>query len=69
MQNPEDYGRTAFDDTPRLTDRARDRVQDVRAKLADADKTVRSFVHEHPFVSLLGALAVGYGVGRILRRL
>lgn len=69
MQNPEEYGRVGLDDAPRFADRARDRVQDVRARLAEADRTVRNFVQEHPFVALLGALALGYGAGRLLRKL
>ena len=48
---------------------ARDRLHDARRQLVQVDRKVRDFVVEHPFASLIGALAVGYAVGRVLRRL
>jgi hypothetical protein len=52
-----------------MVERARGKVDDARAALADADRKVRGFVLEHPLASLVGALAVGYAVGRLLRKL
>jgi hypothetical protein len=54
---------------PGAVERARMKIEDARAAMSDADRKVRGFVLEHPFVSLVGALAVGYAVGRLLRKL
>lgn len=40
----------------------------VRTRVEELDREVRSFVRAHPVVSLAGALALGYAVGRIATR-
>lgn len=42
---------------------------EARRRVADADRQVRQFVVEHPFVAVFGAVAVGYFVGRLVSRL
>ena len=67
-----DYGRIETDlepTGPSVVERAREKIDGARAAMTDADQKVRSFVLEHPFASLVGALAVGYVVGRMLRKL
>lgn len=40
----------------------------VRTRVEALDGEPRAFVRAHPVVSLVGALAVGYAVGRIATR-
>jgi hypothetical protein len=68
-----DYGRveTEFEPMsgPSVVEQARVKIDDARAALSDADRKVRGFVQEHPVATLVGALALGYVVGRVLRKL
>ena len=41
---------------------------EMSAKLARVDTEVRAFVKERPVLALLGAIAAGYLIGRVLRR-
>lgn len=54
---------------PSVVEQARGKIEDARAALSDADRKVRGFVQEHPVATLVGALALGYVVGRLLRKL
>jgi len=40
---------------------------EINAQLEHLDQEVRAFVKERPILALLGAVAAGYVVGRILR--
>ena len=41
---------------------------EMRGELERMDTEVRTFVKERPILALLGAVAAGYVLGRILRR-
>lgn len=41
---------------------------EINATLARVDTEVRAFVKERPVLALLGAIAAGYLIGRVLRR-
>ena len=41
----------------------------MRAQFERLDGELRDFVKERPILALLGAVAAGYVVGRVLRRL
>lgn len=45
-----------------------DRLEDLRERATELDREVRRVVREHPFLTLAGAVATGYLVGRLLRR-
>ncbi len=47
---------------------AEDVGDDMTVQLARVDSELRRLVKERPVMALLGAVAVGYVVGRILRR-
>lgn len=47
---------------------AEDLGNDVTAQLERVDTELRAFVKERPVMALLGAVAAGYMIGRILRR-
>ena len=42
--------------------------QEKSGRLKETDERVRSFVAERPLTALLGAVAVGFFVGRLLAR-
>ena len=44
------------------------RLSELRETLAHADLTVRTFVRDHPVMSVAGAVATGYLAGRLFRR-
>lgn len=44
-------------------------IEALRAEVADADRRLRAFVRERPFVAIGLAVAAGFVVGRVLRRL
>ena len=52
-------------DTPAGTEGTRE----MRAQFERLDGELRDFVRERPILALLGAVAAGYVVGRVLRRL
>jgi len=45
-----------------------DKMAQLRDSLGELDQRVRSAVREHPFVTLFGALAGGYLIGRLIAR-
>jgi len=45
-----------------------DKLGQLREGLTDTDQRVRSIVQERPFVAVLGALATGYFLGRLIAR-
>ena len=45
-----------------------DQITRIREDLAEFDQRARSLIQEHPVASVLGAVAVGYVVGRLLSR-
>jgi len=71
MANMEGFGESRYDEPgpSSVIAGARDRMDSARRQLADVDHKVRDFVMEHPIASLVGALAIGYAVGRVLRKL
>jgi len=54
--------------TPDL-DALQARVDALRDEIAEADRRLRIFVRHRPFVALGAAVAAGFVIGRILRRL
>ncbi len=42
------------------------RISRLREGLAELDQRTRSMVREHPIASVVGAVALGYVVGRLL---
>lgn len=44
------------------------RIDALRDDFADADKRLRAFVRQRPFVAVGVAVAAGFVIGRILRR-
>jgi hypothetical protein len=42
---------------------------EMRAQIERLDGELRDFVKERPILALLGAVAAGYVVGRVMRRL
>ncbi|MDX2165780.1 MAG: hypothetical protein SF182_01905 [Deltaproteobacteria bacterium] len=49
-------------------DALQERLDALRDDLADADKRLRAFVRERPFVAVGAAVAAGFLFGRLLRR-
>ncbi len=45
-----------------------DRYEDLRKRAGEAVEASEDFVKEHPYYTLLGAVAVGFLAGMILRR-
>lgn len=44
------------------------RVDAVAEQVRVIDRRVRTFVREHPTTTVLGAIAVGFLIGRLVRR-
>ena len=59
----EDFQRHTDDAQPPQTQH-----KDKVGRLQESDQRVRSFVAERPLTALLGAVAVGFVVGRLLAR-
>jgi hypothetical protein len=51
-----------------LQERFGPQIEDARRNLGDLNNKVVKFIREHPGTCLLGALAVGFVVGRIASR-
>ena len=51
-----------------LKERAKESVVRAGESLSELDRGIRTFVMDRPLVSVLGALTVGYFVGRIIAR-
>lgn len=49
-----------------LPDELQVQISRVREGLAELDQRTRSVVREHPIASVIGAVAAGYFVGRLL---
>jgi ElaB/YqjD/DUF883 family membrane-anchored ribosome-binding protein len=56
------------DDMSADLDALQARLDTLRDDFADADKRLRAFVRERPFVAVGVAVAAGFFIGRILRR-
>lgn len=56
------------DEVDEVDDEIQERLADLRERAAEIDSQVRRVVREHPFLSLAGAVAAGYVVGRLIRR-
>ena len=54
--------------TARGPRRAAEGDGEIRAELTEVDQKVRAFVKERPVLALLGAIAAGYLIGRVLGR-
>lgn len=50
-----------------LEERVRPEIEAVKKRLGDASSRVVVFIKDHPAQCLLGAIALGYVVGRIAR--
>ena len=51
-----------------LPEQAQDAIERVREVAGEWDKRTRQFVHDHPTAAVLGAVAIGFVVGRFLVR-
>jgi ElaB/YqjD/DUF883 family membrane-anchored ribosome-binding protein len=51
-----------------LHDHAEEQIRAAREAFTDLDKKVRTFVKERPGLCLLGAVAAGFVIGRIVSR-
>ena len=51
-----------------LQEALEERISEARESLATAGESVVAFIKDKPVVCILGALAAGYLVGRVLRR-
>ncbi len=61
--------------TPQMEDKLRElkehmgpQLEQARAKLSDWNTRITAFIRQNPGTCLLGALAVGYVVGRLVSR-
>jgi ElaB/YqjD/DUF883 family membrane-anchored ribosome-binding protein len=48
--------------------RVRPQIDEAKRRLSSLDQTVTSYIKENPGKTLLGALAVGFLIGKIARR-
>ena len=48
--------------------RVRPQVEDARRRLSSMNETVTDYIKENPGRTLLGALAIGFVIGKIARR-
>ncbi len=48
--------------------RVRPQIEDAKKRLSDLDDTVTDYIKENPGTCLLGALAVGFLIGKIARK-
>jgi ElaB/YqjD/DUF883 family membrane-anchored ribosome-binding protein len=59
----------AFQDRSReIQDRMMPQIDQARATLADWNTRAQTFIRERPGTALIGALAIGYVVGKIVSR-
>ncbi len=54
--------------TRHLQERMKPQIDQVRDNLVSANREAARFIRERPAVALLGALALGFVVGRIVSR-
>jgi ElaB/YqjD/DUF883 family membrane-anchored ribosome-binding protein len=47
----------------------RERLGGMRTELRDFDEQTRTFLREHPLMAIVGAVAAGYVIGRLMSRL
>jgi ElaB/YqjD/DUF883 family membrane-anchored ribosome-binding protein len=64
MEITDQFQQTAHD----IEDRVRPQIEEARRKLNDLNDQVVTYVKANPGKCLLGAIAVGFIVGRIVRR-
>jgi ElaB/YqjD/DUF883 family membrane-anchored ribosome-binding protein len=58
-----------IEDTAReLGERVRPQIEDARRRLSSANEQAITYIKENPGKCVLGALALGYIVGKIARR-
>ncbi len=55
-------------DLRELGERMRPRLEEAKERLRDASQRIVAFVKERPGTSLLAALAIGFVIGRLVRR-
>ena len=53
---------------PDMLGGAQEQIEVAREALSDVDKKVRAFVKERPGMCLMGAVAAGFIIGRIVSR-
>jgi ElaB/YqjD/DUF883 family membrane-anchored ribosome-binding protein len=63
-----DQGSAQSTDSSADLDALQARLDTLRDDFADADKRLRAFVRERPFVAVGVAVAAGFFIGRIMRR-
>lgn len=51
-----------------IGERVRPQIESARKRLSDLDRDITTYIKENPGKVLLGALAVGYLIGKIARR-
>lgn len=60
--------RTASDVGEQVIEGAQDALERLRESASELDRRIRKLVHDHPTASVVGAVAVGFLVGRFLVR-
>lgn len=68
MDRMENNGSTVPRDLSHVQEQAEAQLQAARDALVDLDKKVRVFVKENPGLCILGAVAAGFVIGRIVAR-
>ncbi len=51
-----------------LQERLAPKLEEAKERLADANEKVKGFIRENPGVTLLGAVAIGFVIGRLASR-
>ena len=68
METSSNNGSGLPDQVVALQEQAEAQIRAARDALTDIDKKVRAFVKERPGLCLLGAVAAGFVIGRLVSR-
>ena len=53
---------------PMVPEELQERIEGIRQTIGEADVRLRAFVEERPLTACIGAMAIGFVVGRIVSR-
>jgi len=69
MKKQESQGETSTVDAPAWTNPInREQAEEIKDRAREATVQLKSLIQDHPTAAVFGALAVGFVVGRALRR-